>query len=70
MNPYARGFTYDEIAKILRVSPVRVRQIEQRAFEKIRSELKMRYGITAADIWAITAPESDTSANWTDPGRA
>jgi DNA-directed RNA polymerase sigma subunit (sigma70/sigma32) len=64
MSAKSHGLTYEQIALLLNVSPVRVRQIEQRAFEKIRSELKIRYGITAADIRAITAPESDTPENW------
>jgi DNA-directed RNA polymerase sigma subunit (sigma70/sigma32) len=40
---------------LLNVSPVRVRQIEQRAFEKVRRELRRRYGVTAQDVKAITA---------------
>lgn len=35
-------FTYDEIAKVLSISPMRVRQIEQRALEKLRKGLRKR----------------------------
>ena len=56
VNPNAPGWTYEEIAVLLGVSAARVRQIERRAFEKIRRELKRRYGITAADVKATVCP--------------
>lgn len=37
-------FTYEEIAKVLSISPMRVRQIEQRALEKLRKEF-LKLGI-------------------------
>jgi DNA-directed RNA polymerase sigma subunit (sigma70/sigma32) len=61
-NPH--GWTYEEIGAVLGVSPQRVRQIEQRAFEKIRRELKRQFGITAADVKGITSPEGETHEFW------
>ena len=45
---YDYGVTYSlaETARFMGVSRERVRQIEKRALEKIRQQLKLRYGIT------------------------
>jgi hypothetical protein len=61
-NPH--GLTYEEIGARLGVSSGRIRQIEQRAFEKIRRELKRRHGITAADVKEITSPEGEAHDFW------
>ena len=61
-NPH--GWTYEEIGAVLGVSPQRVRQIEQRAFEKIRRELKRRYHVTVDDVKEITSHEGETHDFW------
>lgn len=43
---YGRPHTLKEIAEILGISRECVRQIEKRAFEKIRKRLKTAYGVT------------------------
>jgi transcriptional regulator len=42
-------FTYEEIATLLKISPMRVRQIEQRALAKLRKALEKR-GYTSIDV--------------------
>jgi len=42
-------FTYEEIATLLKISPQRVRQIEQRALEKLRKAFAKR-GYTTKDV--------------------
>jgi DNA-directed RNA polymerase sigma subunit (sigma70/sigma32) len=61
-NPH--GLTYEEIGARLGVSSGRIRQIEQRAFEKIRRELERRYHVTADDVRDIIPPDSDTYDFW------
>ena len=43
---YGQTHTLAEIARLMGVSRESVRQIEKRALEKIRRQLKLRYGIT------------------------
>jgi DNA-directed RNA polymerase sigma subunit (sigma70/sigma32) len=43
---YGVTHTLEETAKFLGVTRECVRQIEKRALEKIRQQLKLRYGIT------------------------
>lgn len=43
---YGQTHTLAETARLMGVSRESVRQIEKRALEKIRRQLKLRYGIT------------------------
>jgi RNA polymerase primary sigma factor len=43
---YGVTHTLKETAQLMGVTRERVRQIEKRALEKIRQQLKLRYGIT------------------------
>ena len=43
---YGVAHTLSETAELLGVSRERVRQIEKKALEKVRTQLKLRYGIT------------------------
>ncbi len=43
---YGVTHTLSEIAELLGISRERVRQIEKKALEKVRMQLKLRYGIT------------------------
>ena len=43
---YGVTHTLSEIAELLGISRERVRQIEKKALEKVRTQLKSRYGIT------------------------
>ena len=43
---YGVTHTLEETARLMGVTRERVRQIEKRALEKIRRQLKLRYGIT------------------------
>ena len=43
---YGIAHTLDETAKLLGITRERVRQIEKRALEKLRTRLRARYGIT------------------------
>ena len=43
---YGVTHTLEETARLMGVTRQRVRQIEKRALEKIRRQLKLRYGIT------------------------
>ncbi len=44
---YGVTHTLEETAQLLGVTRERVRQIEKSAFEKIRRQLRLRYGITS-----------------------
>ena len=44
---YGVTHTLEETAQLLGVTRERVRQIEKSAFEKIRRQLSLRYGITS-----------------------
>ena len=39
--------TLEETARLLGITRERVRQIEKRALEKLRRQLRLRYGITS-----------------------
>ena len=43
---YGGTHTLSETAELLGISRERVRQIEKKALEKVRTQLKLRYGIT------------------------
>ena len=43
---YGVTHTLSETAELLGISRERVRQIEKKALEKMRTQLKLRYGIT------------------------
>jgi len=43
---YGVTHTLSETAELLGISRERVRQIEKKALEKVRQQLKLRYGIT------------------------
>ena len=43
---YGVTHTLSETAELLGISRERVRQIEKKALEKVRTQLKLRYGIT------------------------
>ena len=43
---YGVTHTLSETAELLGISRERVRQIEKKALEKVRMQLKLRYGIT------------------------
>ncbi len=44
---YGITHTLEETAKLLGITRERVRQIEKRALEKLRTRLRARYGITS-----------------------
>ena len=44
---YGVTHTLEETAKLLGITRERVRQIEKRALEKLRTRLRARYGITS-----------------------
>ncbi len=43
---YGVTHTLSETAELLGISRERVRQIEKKTLEKVRTQLKLRYGIT------------------------
>jgi hypothetical protein len=51
-------FTYLEVAMLMRVSPARVRQIEQRALAKLRRGLEKR-GVTADEVKELVLAGGD-----------
>lgn len=48
---YGIAHTLEETAQLLGITRERVRQIEKRAFEKLRIQLRDRFGIT--DVYQI-----------------
>ena len=44
---YGVTHTLEETAKLLGITRERVRQIEKKALEKLRTRLRVRYGITS-----------------------
>ena len=44
---YGVAHTLEETARLLGITRERVRQIEKRALEKLRRQLRLRYGITS-----------------------
>ena len=44
---YGVAHTLEETARLLGITRERVRQIEKRALEKLRMQLRLRYGVTS-----------------------